>query len=212
MKIVSRKEAKVAGLKRYFTGKPCRNGHVAERYVCHSVCVLCSSARCAAHYRKNPDKIRAQSAAWQRDNPDKAREHKNSWARANPDKTGAWKRANPDKERARKAAWQRANPDNMRVRVARRRSKKLLRTPAWADHDKIAKVYLLAAFAIELTGVPHHVDHEIPLQSKLVSGLHVHTNLRVVPSTENARKSNKFAPYVEFFASPDEVAVALIPC
>jgi hypothetical protein len=31
--IISRKEAKAAGLTRYFTGKPCKRGHVVERRV-----------------------------------------------------------------------------------------------------------------------------------------------------------------------------------
>jgi len=31
--IVSRAEALELGLKRYYTGKPCKHGHVAERYV-----------------------------------------------------------------------------------------------------------------------------------------------------------------------------------
>jgi hypothetical protein len=31
--IISRAEAKARGLTRYFTGKPCKYGHIAERYV-----------------------------------------------------------------------------------------------------------------------------------------------------------------------------------
>ena len=32
IKIISHAEAKAQGLKRYFTGKPCKHGHVAEIY------------------------------------------------------------------------------------------------------------------------------------------------------------------------------------
>lgn len=39
IKIISRKDAKANGLKRYFTGKQCKYGHVAERF--------CSSGRCS---------------------------------------------------------------------------------------------------------------------------------------------------------------------
>lgn len=38
--IISRKEARAAGLKRYFTGKPCKHGHIAERYL-WGVCIEC---------------------------------------------------------------------------------------------------------------------------------------------------------------------------
>lgn len=41
-KIVSRAEAVSLGLKRYFTGKPCKNGHIAERALPSSNCVVCS--------------------------------------------------------------------------------------------------------------------------------------------------------------------------
>lgn len=52
MKIIARKDAKRVGLKRYFTGKPCREGHVAERQVCTGHCVVCNLARVNAEYKK----------------------------------------------------------------------------------------------------------------------------------------------------------------
>lgn len=66
------------------------------------------------------------------------------------------------------------------------------RTPAWANQEAIRAIYDLAHRLTDETGVPHHVDHEIPLQGELVSGLHVENNLRVIPATENIRKRNKF--------------------
>jgi hypothetical protein len=39
--ILSYREAKAANLKRYVTGRACRNGHVAERYVASRACVEC---------------------------------------------------------------------------------------------------------------------------------------------------------------------------
>ena len=41
MQIVSRAEAKAKGLRFYFTGKPCKHGHVAKRKVLNAVCVDC---------------------------------------------------------------------------------------------------------------------------------------------------------------------------
>lgn len=41
MKLISRAEAKAQGLKRYFTGEPCANGHVAERFVNNYGCREC---------------------------------------------------------------------------------------------------------------------------------------------------------------------------
>jgi hypothetical protein len=66
------------------------------------------------------------------------------------------------------------------------------RTPPWADLAAIAQVYAEARRASAETGTPHHVDHEIPLQGRLVSGLHVANNLRVLPADENITKGNLF--------------------
>jgi hypothetical protein len=39
--VISRDAARMAGLKRYFTGETCVNGHRAERYVSNTCCVTC---------------------------------------------------------------------------------------------------------------------------------------------------------------------------
>jgi hypothetical protein len=44
------------------------------------------------------------------------------------------------------------------------------------------------------TGIEWHIDHVIPLKSKIVCGLHVWNNLAVIPAVENLRKGNKFCP------------------
>tara|TARA_R110001583_G_scaffold169768_1_gene322850 strand:- start:254800 stop:255279 length:480 start_codon:yes stop_codon:yes gene_type:complete len=41
MEVISREEAKAQGLRRYFTGEPCRQGHLSERYVIGKRCVEC---------------------------------------------------------------------------------------------------------------------------------------------------------------------------
>jgi hypothetical protein len=41
MKIISRSEALVTGVLRYYTGKPCKHGHVAERLTSCGRCLTC---------------------------------------------------------------------------------------------------------------------------------------------------------------------------
>jgi hypothetical protein len=81
--------------------------------------------------------------------------------------------------------------DRIVTRSARRSIERRQR-PAWADRDAIKAVYAQAIRRSRETGIPHHVDHEIPLQGKLVSGLHVATNLQVLPWYENVAKNNRF--------------------
>jgi 5-methylcytosine-specific restriction endonuclease McrA len=59
--------------------------------------------------------------------------------------------------------------------------------PRWADEQKIEQIFRDAPNGLE-------IDHIIPLQGELVSGLHVHNNLQYLTTKENGRKHNTFAP------------------
>ena len=58
--VISCREAERRGLKHYFTGKPCRHGHIAQRYVANNKCVTCTVERVIAWQRANPEKKRAK--------------------------------------------------------------------------------------------------------------------------------------------------------
>ena len=79
---------------------------------------------------------------------------------------------------------------------AKRRSDILKRTPKWLTADDfwlIRQAYELAKLRTVVTQIDWQVDHVIPLRGKRVSGLHVPSNLRVVPTSVNLRKGNKYA-------------------
>jgi len=48
LQIITRKDAHAAGLRRFFTGRPCAHGHTAERFVTTGGCVACNAARSKA--------------------------------------------------------------------------------------------------------------------------------------------------------------------
>jgi hypothetical protein len=88
----------------------------------------------------------------------------------------------------------RKNKPAAAAKTAARNAGILQATPAWADMKKIRAVYRAAAKLTKETGIPHHVDHMVPLNSKLVCGLHVENNLQVLPWIENLKKWNTTWP------------------
>lgn len=84
MSVITAAEARQQGLKRYFTGRTCRHGHVAQRLVYNNDCVECIKGRDArytrsgararalrAHYAKNREQRLAGSRRWQAANPER---------------------------------------------------------------------------------------------------------------------------------------------
>lgn len=72
-----------------------------------------------------------------------------------------------------------------------KRAAKLFAMPPWADYYEIKNIY-------KNTPKGHHVDHIVPLVSKIVCGLHCPANLQYLPASENCSKKNKFQSDWEF--------------
>lgn len=73
MELISRSEAKKAGLKHYCEGHPCHRGHVGGRYVSNSACVECTLEDSAK--RQAGGARQAYQNSWARRNPEKRREY-----------------------------------------------------------------------------------------------------------------------------------------
>lgn len=97
----SRAEAKAAGSKRYFTGKPCKRGHVAPRYTTDGGCKECCLEDSNNWKRNNPDKVKATRARWREENREWCREYSAAYRKENPEQVKAtttkWRAENPEK-------------------------------------------------------------------------------------------------------------------
>src|SRR5690554_4536530 len=79
MQIISRNEATTQGLKWYFTGKPCKHGHVAKRLVSNRSCAECSLEKTRAWASSNKDYLRAEARRWRESNRERRREYNSRW-------------------------------------------------------------------------------------------------------------------------------------
>lgn len=80
--------------------------------------------------------------------------------------------------------------------------------PRWASKEKVYAIYL-EAHRRRQNGERVHVDHEVPLKSPWVCGLHNEFNLRIIPEKENLQRSNHFWPHgreqLDMLPAPAEV-------
>lgn len=197
--IVTCKMAKAAGLKRYFSGRPCVNGHLADRLVSNGTCVECASIRADAWVKRNPEKRRAAEKRMHEKRPEhyKAKEKAKYLARNEEvrevHRVAAlqWKRANAEKVVSYMAVWRKANKHLVTADSARRSAQLRNAYPSWADHDAILTIYEECRRLTEQTGIKYHVDHIVPLRGKTVCGLHVHYNLQILEGRKNCAKGNR---------------------
>jgi hypothetical protein len=82
MKIVTRKEAKALGLKKYYTGMFCSRGHIAERKTNNGNCVICLNERSKEHYIKNNGKEKQKTES--------RRKTKREWRKKNKGRVNSW--------------------------------------------------------------------------------------------------------------------------
>lgn len=191
MEIITRAEARAQGLAHYFTGKPCKHGHVEKRRTKDGQCLKCERESAARRRAANPEKSREADRRYYEANRKVVLDANRRWRAANPERAREisreadlrYREANP----AKAAAWSGYSS-------AVRRG-----AAVWTDEedhlfplDMVNATVHFYAEAIRLTeetGIRHEVDHIIPICE---GGMHRPENLQVLPWLENRKKGGRY--------------------
>lgn len=148
----------------------------------------------------NKDKLSVASSIYRSRPENKLKDslhHKKSYVE-NKEKIDArnklWASANKEKRRSYVRHYQKRNNHIILAISASRRSSKINATPVWRNKFFISEIYHIASLRNKTKGIKWHVDHIVPLKSKIVCGLHVESNLQVIPASINLSKSNRYWP------------------
>lgn len=184
----TRAEAKALGAKYYFTGEPCKHGHVAPRKT-KGACVVCIEQEWRASSERRAEYFAAYNDS------EAGREAKRKYYERNRDTVIARAAARPGIEKRKsQKTWKEKNLIWVRADTKNRRRKHRQASPPWLTRRQKAEMrelYKIAMTMTKTTGEQYVVDHIVPLRSDEVCGLHVPWNLRVITQAENLAKSNR---------------------
>ncbi len=132
----TRADAFAIGARQYYTGRPCKYGHIAPRWTTNGTCVTCGAEQKTEWRATHRDQQRETDAAWREKNCDRLKSQAHARYHENPEryrgkarrfyqahkiilrqKAVAYHHANKEERRASYARWYQAN----REKIAERR-------------------------------------------------------------------------------------------
>lgn len=131
--IISAEQARRLGLHRYFTGVPCKHGHLAERTIARSQCMACKSVSDRARYAADPEPAKARAKARHSACAEAIRSYNRSRYLADPDAVAA-----------RRDKWRADNPERMREKgrqYAANRKARLLGAEGSYTAEDVARIF-----------------------------------------------------------------------
>jgi hypothetical protein len=202
MPVISRSEARVRGLRSYFTGKPCVNGHLSHRYTDSMTCAACHTEGRQRRRERDPGAFKAIEAAA------KSRYQAKKTARSVERRNGAKLQRLADAgqritdmSRLKNIDFAKylsdfgvEHPVVLKLRAVERLAAEIERTPPWfGELDDLAfrEAADVARRRTDITGHKWSIDHIVALLGREASGLHCAANIQVIPARMNMSKGNR---------------------
>ena len=178
----------------------CLYPHVAPitgwNYGCR--CARCQEGRRAVANKfkeNNPDYHKIYAKEWYIKNAERVRVSVSEYRKNNRDKIKKWNKDNKEKINLQKQQWSKipSNAIKENINSARCRAIRiggLGCVPPLTPDEQLREyeIYKTRYYLTESTGIPHEVDHIIPISKQ---GLHHPDNLQVLTRIENRRKGAK---------------------
>ena len=121
--VITRADALASGLTRFFTGKPCKHGHLSERTSVNGGCIACNAITAVSLYHAETPEQRAErnerTKAWKDAHRDQVRAEGRAYSQAHREQANAWKAANRDKLNAAERESRLRDPETHKARTAR---------------------------------------------------------------------------------------------
>jgi hypothetical protein len=161
-------------------------------------CKDCCAARSSAYVAENKEQVSEYKKRWRAENLTRLKEAKRARYRKNAadakQKVAAYRIKHPERVKSYKAKWKQSNRHKTREYRFVRGQAQRQATPAWADREAMVAIYRTAREVTKITGAEHHVDHIVPVRSRVVCGLHCEQNMQILDAKANISKNNRHWP------------------